>query len=263
MGTNTSCCKMFQKESEFRDNYIISSKKSILFIIKLQAIFRGYLFRKKRKVSNRKGSGNGIGINDNYFSNDKKPGLEVSFTTEPKTELNSKVLKLKELMAPFELNEKETFLLKNNYLRKYAFLYQDNSLYKGYYNKDWQKEGYGVFYRSDGCIYEGFFKSNRAEGRGRLLHVDGFCYEGDFLNSKANGFGKYVNLEGLTYLGYWKNDMEDGFGNILTRSKYFSSIDSKRLLENCLSSTEYELWNVLDLYSIGFLEPDFNCKSLL
>ena len=203
---------MFQKEIEYKDNYIISSKKCIMSIIKLQAIYRGFIYRKKRKVYDRKVSGNGIGVNDNYFSNDKKPGLEVSFTTEPKNEVNGKILKLKELLTPFELNEKETFLLKNNYLRRYAFLYHDNSLYKGYYNKDWQREGYGIYYRTDGCIYEGFFKGNRAEGRGRLLHIDGFCYEGDFMDNKANGFGKYINLEGMTYLGYWKNDVQDGFG---------------------------------------------------
>jgi hypothetical protein len=203
---------MFQKETEFRDNYIISSKKGILLIIKLQAMFRGFMYRKKRMLYNRKASCNGIGINDNYFSVEKKPGLEVSFTTESNNQINSKILKLKELLAPFELNEKETFLLKNNYLRRYSFLYHDNSLYKGYYNKDWQREGYGIYYRTDGCIYEGFFKSNKAEGRGRLLHIDGFCYEGDFTDNKANGFGKYVNSDGMTYLGYWKNDVQDRFG---------------------------------------------------
>ena len=216
MGGKHTCCKVFLKDQEYKDNYILASKKSLMAIIKLQAIYKGYIYRKKRKLCAGSVSNfsinNGLGSGDNFFMQDKKPGVEVSFTTEPQQEMNSKIIKLKELLAPFELNEKETFMLKNNYLRRYAFLYNDNSLYKGYYNKDWQREGYGVYYLPDSSIYEGFFKGNNIEGRGRLINSDGFCYEGDFLDNKANGFGKYISLDGITYLGYWKNEKQHGFG---------------------------------------------------
>jgi hypothetical protein len=214
MGTKSSCCKRCITGFEFKDDYILTSKKSIISLIILQSVYRGYIYRKKSKYGtlNPTISGNGLGMVDNFFIQEKKPGIEVSFTTEPQQESNSKIIKLKELLSPFELNEKETFMLKNNYLRRYAILYNDKSLYKGYYNKDWLREGYGVYYLSDGSIYEGFFKDNNMEGRGRLLNSDGFCYEGDFLDNKANGFGKYMSLDGITYIGYWKNEKQHGFG---------------------------------------------------
>ena len=34
-----------------------------------------------------------------------------------------------------------------------------------------------VYYLSDGSIYEGYWKNDKANGRGRLIHADGDIYD--------------------------------------------------------------------------------------
>jgi hypothetical protein len=217
-----SCCRSCVNKIEYTDEHMITSNKSIKGIIKLQALYRGHRFRKVKKDLRQTAD---FGYN---FNNFKKPGIEVSWSTEPSGGIHAKVAKLKELLPAFELNEKESFFLKNTYLQKHAFLYPDSTIYKGYYNKDWQREGYGVLYMIDGSVYEGCFKANIMEGRGRLLNVEGFYYEGDFLENKANGFGKFVSLDGISYVGYWKNEKQNGFGEELypDGSKYEGNFEN-------------------------------------
>jgi hypothetical protein len=210
MGSKSSCCRPCFSSTEYKDDHMLTSQKSLFSIIKVQALFRGFRYRREKKLSKVTTATFG-----GSFNNDKRPGIEVSWNTEPTGGINIKVAKLQELLPAFELNEKENFLVKNTYLQKHAILYPDNSLYKGYFNKDWLKEGYGLMYLPDGSIYEGFFKNNNMEGRGRLLNVEGFYYEGDFVDNKANGFGKYVSLDGISFIGYWKNEKQNGFGEEL------------------------------------------------
>lgn len=210
MGAHSTCCKIFLRDKEYIDKNIISSKESISKIVKLQSILRGYYYRKKFK-SSASSQSTINGYQENIFLPQRRPGIEVPINSEP-SELNSKIIRLKDMFPQFELNEKETFELKNNNLRRFCLVYPDKSMYKGYFNKDWYREGYGVFYLPDGSIYEGFFKANHMQGRGRLFNVEGFCYEGDFIESKASGFGKFVSLEKVTYIGYWKNEKQHGAG---------------------------------------------------
>jgi hypothetical protein len=212
MGAQATCCKGFFKDKEFNDKYILSSKTSIDKLIRLQSIYRGYMFRKKLRpiLSTNQSTSNGFQENE-FLPPHRRPGMEVPMTAEP-PELKSNIRRLKDMLPPFELNQKETFELKNENLRRLCLIYPDKSMYKGYYNKDWYREGYGVFYLPDGSLYEGFFKSNHMEGRGRLFNIEGFSYEGEFAESKANGFGKFMSLEGVTYIGYWKNEKQHGVG---------------------------------------------------
>ena len=45
-----------------------------------------------------------------------------------------------------------------------------------------------------------------ANGYGRLVHSDGDIYEGEWRNDKAWGVGKYIHFQGATYEGEWAND---------------------------------------------------------
>lgn len=38
-------------------------------------------------------------------------------------------------------------------------------------------------------------------GKGRLIHSDGDVYEGDWKNDKAHGYGKYIHMDGAQYIG--------------------------------------------------------------
>lgn len=45
-----------------------------------------------------------------------------------------------------------------------------------------------------------------ANGKGRLIHSDGDVYVGDWKDDKAHGEGTYTHLEGAKYTGAWNDD---------------------------------------------------------
>ena len=67
---------------------------------------------------------------------------------------------------------------------------QDGAQYQGEWNKATDmRHGRGYQIWSDGSIYEGYWKADKANGRGRLIHADGDIYDGYWKNDKAHGFG--------------------------------------------------------------------------
>jgi hypothetical protein len=68
---------------------------------------------------------------------------------------------------------------------------EDNATYEGQWNinnKDVpMRHGQGYQVWSDGSIYEGYWKNDKANGRGRLIHADGDIYNGQWKDDKAHG----------------------------------------------------------------------------
>lgn len=92
-------------------------------------------------------------------------------------------------------------------------LLPDNAQYEGEWNKatgERQGKGYQVW--SDGSIYEGYWKEDKANGKGRLIHADGDIYDGHWKDDKAHGFGSYTHTDGAKYQGYWQDDKQHGEG---------------------------------------------------
>ena len=56
------------------------------------------------------------------------------------------------------------------------------SIYVGEWNDDDMRHGRGKQYWTDGSIYEGYWKNDKANGMGRLIHADGDIYEGSWEN---------------------------------------------------------------------------------
>ena len=55
----------------------------------------------------------------------------------------------------------------------------DGAQYEGEWNmKTGFRHGRGYQIWSDGSIYEGYWKNDKANGRGRLIHADGDIYDG-------------------------------------------------------------------------------------
>ena len=130
---------------------------------------------------------------------------------------NPKIKELQKLLPMFTLTEKEKYMLKISNLLKNVIRYRDGSVYKGYFNKDWLKEGYGILYMPDHSIYEGFFIRNLMEGRGRVLNSDGILYEGEFANDKRDGVGIFIWSDGRKYMGQWKQGKQHGKGTYITK----------------------------------------------
>ena len=194
------CCSApSARPTDLRDTVLLNDNIKSKYSTLIQANFRGYLIRKKY----------------NMKPNDFEKLCQVvdtDYSTE-KYENNPKIIRLQSLLPKFELNEKEKFLIESSLGCKHVALsYFDGSLYKGFINAKWHREGYGILYTADNSIYEGFFKDNHMEGRGRLYSNDGYVYDGEFYNNMFNGFGKLISLDGVVYRGTWKNDKQSGYG---------------------------------------------------
>lgn len=139
--------------------------------------------------------------------------------------VNNKIIETEKQLGNLVIEEKELieYIQQNKHrLRKECLKYEDSSIYMGYFNSYWEKEGYGVYILKDGSKYQGFFDKNKMNGRGRLVGIDGDYYEGEFKDDKANNIGKYVNKKGGIYVGNWLDDKQHGFGEeILFDGSYY------------------------------------------
>lgn len=90
---------------------------------------------------------------------------------------------------------------------------ENNAKYDGEWNEEKnERHGYGIQVWSDGSMYQGYWKEDKANGWGRLIHADGDVYEGEWKDDKAHGQGVYKHTDGAEYNGDWKEDKQDGNG---------------------------------------------------
>lgn len=194
------CLRPSIKRNEFNGTIDISDNVKSKFATLIQSVFRGYRARKNMRYQLTDYSKLCQIVNDDY-------------STE-KFDKNPKILQLQSLLPPFVLDDREKFFIESTTQTKHvALLYFDGSIFKGYINHNWQREGFGKLYLPGNSIYEGFFRRNYMEGRGRLYSIDGYVYDGYFYNSMFCGFGKLMSLDGLVYRGEWKDDKQNGYGN--------------------------------------------------
>ena len=85
-------------------------------------------------------------------------------------------------------------------------------VYKGYWNINKKKNGFGILVNTDGSKYEGTFRNGKLEGLGRYITIVGDFFEGNFINGSANGYGIFIHSDGSIYKGNWKNDLPWGDG---------------------------------------------------
>jgi hypothetical protein len=69
---------------------------------------------------------------------------------------------------------------------------------------------------TNGDIYNGEIKDDKANGKGKKIYKNGDIYEGEFLNDELHGKGKKIYQNGDIYVGEFKNDKLHGKG-ILTQ----------------------------------------------
>jgi len=208
----------FYNDELYRNPFILSKIKM------LQAHIKGRFFRYKFKLLH----ASELNI---AFNPKNKPGTDLDLENYPII-LTKNIQEMEERLGTFKFNEKEYYntIFKKN-LRKFSLMMSDQTIYCGYYNSKWLKEGYGCLYAKDGCKYEGFFENDFKHGQGRLLHIDGYYYDGLFLYDKCNGFGRYVNLDGSLYVGQWKDDKQHGLGEEICSngSKYEGNYENGKI----------------------------------
>ena len=145
-------------------------------------------------------------ISDNAFEKAIIPEIiEIDKKLKP---INKDNYKIKQLINEKTI-ERPALLFKNN-----------NAIYKGMWNKNGEKEGFGIFIDKEGNKYTGGWKDDKFNGYGRLVSKNGDYYEGEWLNGVIEGNGKFYNKkEEYTYIGNFKNNKFDGKGKIAYNNK--------------------------------------------
>lgn len=111
------------------------------------------------------------------FNRDFLPGIEIS--EDINKHVPEKIKQIEDQLGEFIIEEKELLLYsKQSNLQKISLKYSDRTVYSGYMNYKWQREGFGILIMPDGSKYRGFHKRNKLEGRGRLIGISGEYYEG-------------------------------------------------------------------------------------
>ena len=97
---------------------------------------------------------------------------------------------------------------------------KDNSIYKGSWNFQGKKEGFGTFIDSKGNKYLGEWKNDKLNGKGRLFSINGDYYEGFFKDGIIEGYGMYYSKKsGYKYMGDFKNYKFHGKGKLIYDDK--------------------------------------------
>jgi hypothetical protein len=181
---NSPCCNLKDfnlfksKEKQVLDdiNYKVLPK-----LVKIQTIWRSIVWRKKFVRKHRNKNLRALTryfITPDGFNEAEMPGRLIKVD---KIQVHESVFSTEKKLGDFVIDEKELikFIEENkNKLKNYSIQYDDGSIYYGYYNKSWEREGYGVLILPDGSKYQGFFRENKMNGRGRLVGIEGDYFEG-------------------------------------------------------------------------------------
>ena len=108
-------------------------------------------------------------------------------TDEKLNEIENKIIKkieedLNEMSFNSNNNKK-----KDCFIRPALLFKNDNSIYKGSWNSNGKKEGFGIFIDNIGNKYIGEWKDDKLNGKGRLLSINGDYYEGYFNDGIIEG----------------------------------------------------------------------------
>lgn len=181
-------------------------KGDIFYLIKVQARVRGLLTRKRIKRAY------GFTVSPGLFG---RGTMHIEMDPEKLEEQKARVRVLREQLPEFiygqdEDEDDEPGVIKE---ARPKLPLPDGAQYEGEWDmKTDMRHGRGVQIWSDGSIYEGYWKQDKANGRGRLIHADGDIYDGHWKNDKADGYGCYTHTDGAQYEGEWLDDKQHGKG---------------------------------------------------
>jgi hypothetical protein len=115
----------------------------------------------------------------------------------------ARVQQIRKLLPEFNyaLYQDEDYEPGVNKEQRPMIILPNGSRYEGEHNISHQRHGRGYLIRSDGLIYEGYWKYDKKNGRGRSIHADGDIYDGYWKDDKAHGFGHYTHASGTQYEG--------------------------------------------------------------
>ena len=137
-----------------------------------------------------------------YISEEQFDNLEKSIIKEIENNLE-------------EFNINSEYSNNINFERPPLLFKSDNSVYKGSWNKNGEKDGFGIFFDKQGNKYVGEWENDKFNGKGRLISISGDYYEGYFNMGIIEGYGIfYSNNEKYEYNGEFQDNKFHGKGII-------------------------------------------------
>lgn len=95
---------------------------------------------------------------------------------------------------------------------KGTYQYPDGSVYKGEWNNQGQREGYGVMKFTDDSKYLGMFRAGLSDGHGSMIFSDNSRYDGEFRQGKFNGYGVFIRCDCMKFEGEFRDGSIFGLG---------------------------------------------------
>jgi len=179
------------KEKTNHTNRIQIYKENMRKIIKIQAIFRGYLIRKEMPslVSNKK----------------TKKIITKNSNGPPSVEFSQKTIEYKD-------GSIYVGMVKNGKRHGHGQqTWPDGAQYIGSWEND-MTNGKGRFKYPDGDIYEGNWINDKANGFGEYLRVNGSKYVGEWQDDQQHGKGTETWPDGTKFVGNYMNGIKEGYG---------------------------------------------------
>ncbi|CAD8097561.1 unnamed protein product [Paramecium sonneborni] len=112
----------------------------------------------------------------------------------------------------------------------------------------------------NGAYYEGQWKNGQANGFGKYILTDTSSYVGEWVNNKANGFGTFQLTDGEYFRGFWIENIVEGQGKYTFEDGTFYEGEWKNDLPNGIGVQTYSNgWK----YEGSFLNGIKNGQGLL
>ena len=90
--------------------------------------------------------------------------------------------------------------------------FTNGEIYKGSWNLNNQRHGYGINISQDKNIFKGLWKEDKVSFYGLFLDFEGNYYMGELKDGKSNGKGEMVIKGKSKYVGSFENDYPNGNG---------------------------------------------------
>lgn len=110
----------------------------------------------------------------------------------------------------FRLSSQDEIFISDTSLNDYVL--PNGDYYKGSYDSNGYRHGYGLYMFQDGTKYLGNYNHGVRSGYGVITYPDESKYAGTWSNNMKNGYGSYTYSNGDVYKGRWYENKRHGTG---------------------------------------------------
>ena len=118
------------------------------------------------------------------------------------------------LSIKISLPEKIEKYLEPNCFISPPIKFNNGEIYKGSWNLNNQRHGFGIGISPEGNIFKGLWKEDKVGDYGLFLDAEGNYYKGELKEGKSDGNGEMVVKDKYKYIGTFLNDFPNGRGQL-------------------------------------------------